>query len=63
MNQITNASIFLTVIPAEYHSHDGNLKVTEYPTGGLGDYFLGAAQELGYPILDLNGRFTEGVLF
>ena len=55
---------FLCNSLVEFHSHAGNLKVSQAPylvQEGLGERILKAAQELGYPIVDLNAPHVEGL--
>ncbi len=45
---------------------DENLKgvsgpIPYYLEGGLGELFLEAGMELGYPTVDINTRFVEGL--
>lgn len=46
-------------IVADVHGTGGELNL-EVPYYGMAEYFLDAAQELGYNRSDLNGRYTEG---
>lgn len=47
------------IIVADVHGTGGELNL-EVPYYGMAEYFLDAAQELGYNRSDLNGRYTEG---
>ncbi len=50
--------IFYCIV-ADVHGTGGELNI-EVPYFGMAEYFLDAAQELGYNRSDLNGRYTEG---
>ncbi|ELU14399.1 hypothetical protein CAPTEDRAFT_122622 [Capitella teleta] len=45
---------------SEYHGFNGPVVVQDRPISPLGDYFVEAAQELGYKALDINGADQEG---
>lgn len=42
-----------------YHGYKGEIPVSPVPYKPLVKYFLGAAEELGYPIGDLNAPYDE----
>jgi hypothetical protein len=44
-----------------YHGKGGEMMLSVPDYTGLGEVFVEAANELGYPRADLNGNFTEGL--
>jgi hypothetical protein len=39
---------------------DGELRIRNPDFSGLGNEWVGAGEELGYPNIDFNGKYTEG---
>ena len=50
------------ILIARYHSHGGNLKVGEPPYKGMAEDFVRAGVEMGYPRIDLNAEFVQGIV-
>lgn len=43
-----------------YHGHGGEMRVSLPPYLGMGEYFVKAGEEMGYPRTDLNAHYSEG---
>jgi hypothetical protein len=48
------------VIKANFHGSDGPVNLSPPSFGPLTKYYLQAAEELGYPIVDQNAPYQEG---
>jgi len=46
---------------SKYHGHGGEMKIERPPYAGMGEIFVQAAQDMGYPRTDLNAPFKEGM--
>lgn len=45
-----------------YHAKNGPLTVRYADFNGMGQYFIKAAKELGFPTIDYNANFPEGIV-
>lgn len=52
--------IILVFTLATFHGSDGEVTVSAASYAPLAKYFVKAAEEMGYPIVDLNSPYQEG---